>query len=70
MKSKVINGLLLLSLGYFSYLLLLISLQYIPFSNDAAFLSIKIDEVKIPYYIPFFKAHVFTSFFFQISIMK
>jgi uncharacterized membrane protein len=25
------------------------------------------DEVKLPYYIPFFKAHVFTSFFLLIA---
>lgn len=67
MKSKVLNGLLLAILVWFSYLLLLISLQYIPFSSDAAFLRIKIDEVKIWYYIPFFKFHVFTSFFLLIA---
>jgi len=67
MKSKIFNGLLLASLAWFSYLLLLISLQYIPFSGDAAFLRIKMDEVKLPYYIPFFKAHVFTSFFLLLA---
>lgn len=67
MKSKIINGLLLLGLAYFSYLLLLISMQYIPFRSDAAFLRIKMDEVKLPYYIPFFKAHVFTSFLLLIA---
>jgi uncharacterized membrane protein len=67
MKSKILNVLLLLGLAYFSYLLLLISLQYIPFRSDAAFLRIKMDEVKLPYYIPFFKAHVFTSFFLLLA---
>jgi len=67
MKTKIINGLLLLGLARFSYLLLLISLQYIPFSSDVAFLRIKMDEVKLPYYIPFFKAHVFTSFFLLLA---
>lgn len=67
MKSPIINGLLLASLAWFSYLLLLISLQYIPFSSEAAFLRIKMDEVKLWYYIPFFKAHVFTSFFLLLA---
>lgn len=67
MKSKVLNGLLLIGLAYFSYLLLLISLQYVPFRVDAAFLRIKTDEVKLPYYVPFFKAHVFTSFFLLLA---
>jgi len=67
MKSKILNGFFLLGLAYFSYLLLLISLQYIPFSSDAAFLRIKIDEVKLPYYLPFFKVHVFTSFFLLLA---
>ena len=67
MKSKILNGFLLLGLAYFSYLLLLISLQYIPFSSDVAFLRIKMDQVQLPYYIVSFKAHVFTSFFLLIA---
>ena len=58
---------LIAALAYFSYLLLLISLQYIPFSKDVAFLNIKLNEVLLPFYIPFFKAHVFTSFFLLIA---
>lgn len=57
----------LAALAWFSYLLLLISLQYIPFQADMAFLRIKIDEVKLPYYIPFFKLHVYTSFFLLLA---
>jgi uncharacterized membrane protein len=67
MKHKLFRVLVLIILAYYSYLLLLISLQYIPFRSDVAFLRIKMDEVKIPYYIPFFKAHVFTSFFLLLA---
>jgi hypothetical protein len=67
MIRKVINIVLLGALAYFSYLLLLISLQYIPFAKDAAFLRIKIREVEIPYYIFFFKIHVYTSFFVLLA---
>ncbi|MFT4598029.1 MAG: hypothetical protein ACJAR8_001526 [Bacteroidia bacterium] len=67
MKAKFFNFLALVSLAYFSYLLLLISLQYIPFSSDVAFLRIKMDQVQLPYYIVSFKAHVFTSFFLLIA---
>lgn len=64
---RMFHWLILLSLVYFSYLLLLITLQYIPFSKDIAFLKIKSDEVQLPYYLPFFKAHVFTSFYLLLA---
>ncbi len=67
MSKKILGFFLLGALAYFSYLLLLISIQYIPFEIDAAFLRIKSEEVKIPYYIPFFKLHVFTSFFVLLA---
>lgn len=67
MSTKLLNFLALASLAWFSYLLLLISLQYVPFSSDVAFLRIKMDEVKLWYYISFFKVHVFTSFFLLLA---
>jgi hypothetical protein len=63
----IFRGALIAALAYFSYLLLLISLQYVPFSKDVAFLKIKATEVLLPYYIPFFKAHIFTSFFLLLA---
>jgi len=66
-KTRFFHIILLSSLAWFSFLLLSITVQYIPFQDDAAFLRIKMDEVKIPYYIPFFKAHVFTSFFLLLA---
>lgn len=67
MKSKILYGVLLVGLAYYSSLLLIITLQYIPFSDDVAFLRIKMDQVKLPYYILSFKAHVFTSFFLLLA---
>ena len=54
-------------LAYFSYLLLLISLQYLPFKSDVAFLKIKQDELAISYYPLAFKIHVYTSFFVLLA---
>lgn len=54
-------------LAYFSYLLLLISLQYVPFRSDIAFLRIKQEEMSISYYPLAFKVHVFTSFFVLLA---
>jgi uncharacterized membrane protein len=42
--------------------------QYIPFSNDAAFLQIKQTEVnEIPFYIPFFYLHVYSAIFVLLA---
>lgn len=70
---NIFKFLLLACAVYFSYLMLLITLQYVPYSLDAAFLAIKEDEVKISYYPIAFYTHVYTSIFvlvigfFQIS---
>ena len=55
--------LLLLLLAFFSFLMLRITLQYIPINLDVAFLRIKQDYINIiPWRIAFF-THVFTSMF-------
>ena len=54
-------------LAYFSYLMLLISLQYIPIDFHAAFLNIKEEEIKLPYYQIAFFTHVYTSIFTLIA---
>ncbi len=51
---------------YFSFLLLLITLQYIPYNTDVAFLRIKQDEIALDYYKIAFFTHVYTSFFLMI----
>jgi uncharacterized membrane protein len=50
-----------LLLVYFCYLMLLITLQYIPINLQAAFLSIKEDVVGQRYYQIAFFSHVYTS---------
>jgi hypothetical protein len=62
-KSKRIKLLLYLVLGYFSYLMLLITLQYIPINFNAAFLGVKQVEIEHPYYQISFFTHVYTSIF-------
>lgn len=51
---------------YFSFLLLLITLQYIPYNTDVAFLRIKQDEINLDYYRVAFFTHVYTSIFLMI----
>jgi len=52
----------LVLLGFFSFLMLEITLRYIPFSSTASFLQIKQTEVEGRwYYIPVFYTHVYTS---------
>lgn len=58
-----INAGLILSLGFFSYLMLLITLQYIPIDYNAAFLRIKQDEVMLPHYRLAFYTHVYSAMF-------
>ncbi len=57
------SALLLLLFAFFSFLMLRITLQYIPINLDVAFLRIKQDYIDIiPWRIAFF-THVFTSMF-------
>jgi len=56
-----------LALLYFSYLMLLITLQYIPVKFDVAFLNVKQVEIEKRYYQIAFFSHVYTSFFVLIS---
>lgn len=55
----------LLCIGYiyFSYLLLLITLQYIPYHTDVAFLRIKQEVIVLNHYKIAFFTHVYTSIF-------
>lgn len=73
-RTKKIFKLLLYSiLGYFSYLMILITLQYIPIDFNAAFLALKQEEIDQPYYQVAFFTHVYVSIvtlligFFQFS---
>ena len=54
---------------FFAYLMLLITLQYIPARTDAAFLRIKQDVVGLLHYRIAFFAHVYTGMFILLSGM-
>jgi uncharacterized membrane protein len=60
---KVFTTLLLVIYGFFAFLLLKISLQYIPYNTDVAFLRIKQDVIDIPFYKLAFFTHVYTAIF-------
>ncbi len=66
----IVNRLLSISyyllLSYFSYLMLLITIQYIPIDYDVAFLKIKQTEIALDYYKVAFFSHVYTSIFVLI----
>jgi len=63
---NTINLICLISLAYFSYLMILITLQYVPIKLDVAFLKIKTDEIsQLHYQIAFF-SHVYSSIFVLI----
>ncbi len=51
---------------YFSYLLLLITLQYIQYDTDVAFLRIKQEVIVLNHYKIAFFTHVYTSIFLMI----
>lgn len=49
--------------GYFTYLLLTITLQYVPYDTDVAFLRIKRDVIDVAFYKLAFFVHVYTAIF-------
>jgi uncharacterized membrane protein len=55
------------ALVYFSYLMLLITIQYIPVNLDVAFLRIKQEQIQHVYYQFAFFTHVYTSIFVLIA---
>jgi uncharacterized membrane protein len=61
-KNVVISFLILLYI-FFCYQMLLITLQYIPYNTDVAFLRIKQDVIDIPFYKIAFFTHVYTAMF-------
>lgn len=63
MFSKVFTLTTIILFLYFAWLMVLITLQYIPIRLDAAFLNIKFEEVQISYYPWAFFIHVYSSIF-------
>lgn len=64
-KAAVLYGCFL----FFAWLMLLITLQYIPMRNDAAFLQTKQEEIVHGYYRIAFFAHVYSSMFALIAAL-
>ena len=60
------KGLFFLFIAYFTYLMWLITIQYIPINLKAAFLQIKQNEIKRLHYQIAFFTHVYTSIFVLI----
>ncbi len=58
---RILPYLLLVLYAYFCYLMLLITLQYIPFDTDVAFLRIKQDYISRTYYKWAFFIHAYTA---------
>jgi uncharacterized membrane protein len=65
--SKVLKTTYYLSISYFTYLMVLVTLQYIPIGYDIAFLRIKQDEIALDYYKIAFFSHVYVSIFVLIA---
>ena len=58
---KIFYSFLLIVYAFFSYLLYKITIQYIPYNTDVAFLRIKQDVIDIPFYKLAFFTHVYTA---------
>ena len=66
--SSVLKILLIIGFGYFFWLMLKITLEYIPINTNVSFLMIKQTEVaERPEYLYFFYTHVYTSIFVLLT---
>lgn len=66
--SNTLKALLIIGFAYFFWLMLKITLEYIPLKREVSFLIIKQTEVsKRPEYLYFFYTHVYTSIFVLLS---
>ncbi|WP_294316839.1 DUF2306 domain-containing protein [uncultured Chryseobacterium sp.] len=66
--SNLLKILLILGFEYFFWLMLKITLEYIPLKKEVSFLMIKQTEiVERPEYLYFFYTHVYTSIFVLLS---
>lgn len=66
--SNLLKILLIIGFGYFFWLMLKITLEYIPIDTNVSFLMIKQTEVvERPEYLYFFYTHVYTSIFVLLT---
>lgn len=63
----ITNAVLYSLLLFFIYLIILITIQYIPINYDIAFLSIKQEQIQYTHYKIAFFIHVYTSIFVLIT---
>jgi Predicted membrane protein (DUF2306) len=66
MPNKILKYTIWGSYFYFSFLLLSITLQYIPYNTDVAFLRVKQDEISKLYYKIAFFTHVYSSILLMV----
>jgi len=66
-RRMLFGGTSLVLLAFFSWLMLRITLAYIPIRDDAAFLMIKPDYIHITHWKIAFFIHVFTSMFVLVA---
>lgn len=65
---NILKTLLIIGFGYFFWLMLKITLEYIPLDTNVSFLMIKQTEVvERPEYLYFFYTHVYTSIFVLLA---
>lgn len=65
---RFLKFLLIIGFGYFFWLMLKITMEYIPVKREVSFLMIKQTEVsERPEYLYFFYTHVYTSIFVLLS---
>lgn len=64
---KTRNIILVILLAFFTYLMLRITIQYIPVQTDVAFLQIKQEYIGIDIWFTSFYIHVYTSMFVLIA---
>lgn len=67
LTSITIRALYYVSVGFCTYLMVLITLQYIPIRYDVAFLNIKQEQIAYTHYKIAFFCHVYTSIFVLIA---
>ena len=61
--NKILKCFVVVAFLFFAWLMLQITLQYVPMRNDVAFLRIKQDVISLWYYRLAFFAHVYSSIF-------
>lgn len=64
---KIYNSTFLIIYLFFCYLLFKITIQYIPYNTDVAFLRIKQDYIHLTHYKIAFFIHVYTSIFVLLA---